>query len=121
MRRKFRVVVDGETFIVEIEEIGAASPEKGPSTERPVTAAPQLVVHGEQVGGDGIVSAPLPGVVSEVRVKIGERVGAGDVLLVLEAMKMENEIYAPIDGVVEEINVDVGQQVNRGDRLIHVS
>jgi len=121
MRRKFRVVVDGETFIVEIEEIGAAGQKKGPSTERPATAAPRQVEHGGQVGGEGIVSAPLPGVVSEVRVKIGDRVGAGDVLLVLEAMKMENEIYAPIDGVVEEIYVDVGEQANRGDRLIHVS
>lgn len=121
MRRKFRVVVDGEAFIVEVEEIGAAGVGEEPSTERPVAVAPRRVEQTGRVSGNGVVTAPLPGVVSEVRVDVGERVEAGAVLMVLEAMKMENEIYAPVDGVVREIYVEAGRQVGRGDRLILVS
>ena len=119
MRRKFKVVVDGETFMVEIEEIGGESEGEGPSTGRPMARRP--VERGGQVANEGVITAPLPGVISDVRVKVGDRVEAGAVLLVMEAMKMDNEIYAPIGGVVKEIYVGAGQQVNRGDRLIHVS
>jgi len=65
--------------------------------------------------------APLPGVVSEVRVAVGDRVDPGSVVLVLEAMKMENEVYAPAGGVVEEVYVEPGRQVGRGDRLVLIS
>lgn len=121
MRRRFRVTVDGETFVVEVEEIGAAPVGEPPLGERPVAAAPRRVERRERTGGEEVVAAPLPGVVSEVRVVVGDRVEAGAVLLVLEAMKMENEIYAPVGGVVKEVYVEAGQQVGRGDRLILVS
>ena len=121
MRRKFKVVVDGETFMVEIEEIEGASEGESPSTGRPAATAHRPVERGGQVANEGVITAPLPGVISDVRVKVGDRVEGGAVLLVMEAMKMDNEIYAPIGGVVREIYVGAGQQVNRGDRLIHVS
>ena len=73
------------------------------------------------MANEGVITAPLPGVISDVRVKVGDRVEGGAVLLVMEAMKMDNEIYAPISGVVKAIHVRAGQQVNRGDKLIHVS
>ncbi|MFQ6054072.1 MAG: biotin/lipoyl-containing protein, partial [Candidatus Bathyarchaeia archaeon] len=61
------------------------------------------------------------GVVSEVRVGVGDHVEAGSVLLVLEAMKMENEIYAPASGLVEEVYIEKGQQVARGEGLLRLS
>jgi len=121
MKRKFKVVVDGETFTVEIEEIGVVMEGKKTPIERLETVAPRPDEQRERAASDGIITAPLPGVVSEVRVDVDDRVEAGAVLLVLEAMKMDNEIYAPVGGVVKEIYVDVGQQVGRGDRLIVIS
>jgi biotin carboxyl carrier protein len=124
MKRKFKVTVDGETFLVEVEEVegGGESP---PALKKQVTKLPvavkdqsKLVVRTNQ---EGYVLAPLPGVVSDVRVTKGSRVVKGAILLVLEAMKMENEIYAPADGVVKEVFVEVGQQVGWGDRLLLIS
>lgn len=124
MKRKFRVTVDGETFLVEVEEVL----EEGTTTRARAEKPPRMeaVAH-ERAGattveiGRGVVSAPLPGVVSGLRVAEGDEVKAGSVLLVLEAMKMENEIYAPADGVVSEVYVEVGEQVGRGDRLVLIS
>jgi biotin carboxyl carrier protein len=124
MKRKFKVTVDGETFLVEVEEVeeGGASPPtlKTQATKPPVAVKDQskLVARTDQ---EGYVLAPLPGVISDVRVTKRSRVVKGAILLVLEAMKMENEIYAPADGVVKEVFVEVGQQVGRGDRLLLIS
>jgi biotin carboxyl carrier protein len=124
MKRKFRVTVDGETFLVEVEEVEGGGPRppafKKHVTKPPVAAKAQAkpIVGTDQ---EGYVLAPLPGVVSEVRVTKGSQVEKGAILMVLEAMKMENEIYAPADGVVEETFVEVGQQVGRGDRLLLIS
>lgn len=124
MKRKFKVTVDGETFLVEVEEVEGEGP--SPPTLKKQTTKPTVAVKDQAkpiIGTDqeGYVLAPLPGVVSEVRVTKGSRVEKGAILLMLEAMKMENEIYAPMDGVVEETFVEVGQQVGRGDRLLLIS
>jgi biotin carboxyl carrier protein len=121
MKRRFKVTVDGETFIVDVEEIEAARMGEASSAERPVAAAPKRAEEMVRAEGEGLIMAPLPGVVSEVRVGVGDRVEAGSVLLVLEAMKMENEVYAPMGGVVKEVYVDTGQQVGRGEKLILIS
>ncbi len=122
MKRKFNVTVDGKTYAVEVEEVtgrGEAhsriSPPKARMTVRERTMSPRAPVE------DGVISAPLPGVVSDLRVSRGDSVDAGDVLLILEAMKMENEIHAPSGGVVEEVYVGVGDQVGRGAPLVKVS
>lgn len=75
----------------------------------------------EQAGGGGRVNAEIPGVVVSVAVEVGQTVHAGDALLVLEAMKMQNEIDAPVAGTVEEIRVQPGQSVNAGDLLVVVT
>ena len=124
MKRKFKVTVDGETFLVEVEEVEGGGPSptvlKNRATKPPVAVKDRAkpIIGTDQ---EGYVLAPLPGVVSEVRVTKGSQVEKGAVLLVLEAMKMENEIYAPADGVVEETFVEIGQQVGRGDRLLLIS
>ena len=70
--------------------------------------------------GDGRVKAPIPGLISRVLVAPGEPVVAGQALVVLEAMKMENEIRAPFDGVVSSVSATVGQTVPRGQALVEV-
>ena len=74
----------------------------------------------EAAGGDGAVKAEIPGLVVAVNVAAGDAVSAGDTLLVLEAMKMQNEIAAPIDGTVGEVLVEAGQSVNAGDGLLRI-
>jgi biotin carboxyl carrier protein len=124
MKRKFKVTVDGETFLVEVEEVEGGGPSptalKTQATTPPVTVKDQAkpIVGTDQ---EDYVLAPLPGVVSEVRVTKGSQVEKGAILMVLEAMKMENEIYAFADGLVEEVFVEAGQQVGRGDRLLLIS
>ncbi len=124
MKRKFRVTVDGETFLVEVEEVleeGTTTRARAGKPPRMDAVVPLKAEATTVAMERGVVSAPLPGVVSELRVAEGDEVKAGSVLLVLEAMKMENEIYAPADGVVSEIHVEVGKQVGRGDRLVLIS
>jgi biotin carboxyl carrier protein len=124
MKRKFRVTVDNETFLVEVEEIideGIASESNIAKATRPTRTVQGRFEHPESMAEVGVVIAPIPGVVSDLRVSKGDKVEAGSVLLLLEAMKMENEIYTPSEGVVKEIFVEVGQQVSRGERLVLVS
>ena len=118
MRKKFRVVVNGKEYVVEVEEIGdSVEPRKVERVERkretPVKREKREV---EQV--KGAVTAPMPGKVTKIKVKIGDRVKKGAVVAMLEAMKMENEILAPNDGVVKEIKVKEGANVNRGDIIM---
>jgi len=70
------------------------------------------------LGGEGVVRAPMPGTVLSIKRNVNDRVKAGDVLLTLEAMKMENEIYAPRSGVIKKIAVSEKQSVNYGEVLV---
>ena len=78
---------------------------------------PLEITHIED-GGSGKLTAPMPGKVIAIQVKIGDKVEVGDPLIVVEAMKMEHTITAPIDGEVAEINYATGDQVAEGDQLI---
>ena len=75
---------------------------------------------GQHKSAEGSLDAPMPGVVVEVLVAAGDRVSAGDTLLVLEAMKMEHQVHAPVDGVVKRVLGHAGTQVGEGDRLIEL-
>ena len=135
-RRRFAITVDGIRHEVIVEELPDVSPPAGaPVTARDLAAlasppggAPNPGSTGVGVpqdgpGGapaDGWVPAPMPGTVTEVRVKPGDRVERGDVLLVLTAMKLENEIAAPAGGVVEAVAVQPGVTVNSGDPLVQL-
>ena len=70
------------------------------------------------VAAAGALVAPMPGVVADVRVAVGDHVGTGQVLVVLEAMKMEHHVVAPADGTVTEVHVRVGGQVQNGHLLL---
>lgn len=131
--RKFRVQVNGNMYEVEVEEIGGApagpqpapvvratspTPPAPPAVPAPAPkAAPAPVAPSGNGSG---VAAPMPGTITDVRVKVGDRVEPRTVVMMLEAMKMENEIFAGRAGVVSQIAVDKGASVNTGDLLISV-
>lgn len=117
--KKFKVVVNGETFEVEVEELTTPIPTqtKAATTTRQAVAKKartQTSVHGL----NNNVTAPLPGNINEIKVAVGDQVNAGDVLVILEAMKMENEITAPVAGLIKELLVKKGQVVQSGELLI---
>ena len=119
--RKFNITVNGVAYEVEVEEVGegaAAVPQKtaapAPKAAPAKAAAPQKAAP---VANGTKVNAPMPGTILEVKAQQGQSVKKGDVLMVLEAMKMENEIMCPQDGTVAQINVGKGASVNSGDVL----
>ena len=137
--RKFAITVNGNTYEVEVEEIGgapvyAAAPVAAPvAAPAPVAAAPAAAPKAAApaaapkaaapagAAGANKVNAPMPGTILDVKVSVGQAVKNGQVLCVLEAMKMENEIAAPCDGVVASINVTKGATVNTGDLLLSLN
>ena len=108
--KKFNITVNGTAYEVEVEEVKAAAP-KAPKA--PAAPAPAPV----PAAGESAVNAPMPGKVIKLVASVGQAVKAGEVVLILEAMKMQNEIVAPVDGTVKAINVAAGQAVQSGDVL----
>ena len=99
--KKYRVNVNGSVYEVEIEEMDAPATTSAPAPAK-AAAAP---------AGGAQVKAPMPGAILDVRVQNGQKVKKGDVLVILEAMKMENEIQAPCDGTVAGVSVRKGDNV----------
>lgn len=133
--RQFRVLVNGNEYKVAIEEIAeeagssemsapppkaAASSPKPPAAEK--KAAPATPVKQEaRSNGEGNIKAAMPGTILDIKVAVGDAVTKGQPLLVLEAMKMENDVMAPHDGEVKEIYVSKGASVNSGDALMVIA
>ena len=115
--KKYNVTVNGETFAVEVEEIGGSAPVAAAAAPAAAPAASPAPKAAPAPTGNAITS-PLPGTVLRINVAVGQAVKAGDVVLVLEAMKMENDITAATDGTVSAIHVNVGATVQTGDALI---
>ncbi|AZR72672.1 hypothetical protein BBF96_04270 [Anoxybacter fermentans] len=131
MVRKFKVKVKGEIYEVEVEEVREKNEIGGVSTTVATTTtvqAPEVTSTPETprkpqskkaiTGGTEQVKAPMPGTILDVKVKVGDRVKAGDAVVVLEAMKMENDIMTSVDGEVKEVLVNSGATVNEGDILV---
>ena len=123
--RRFNVTVNGVSYDVVVEEIGAgaqapaAAPVAAPTVAAPAPAAapaPKAAPAGN--AGAVAVKAPMPGTILKVNVTVGASVKKGDVLCVLEAMKMENDICAPQDGTVASVNVQKGASVQTEEVLI---
>ena len=121
MMRKFIVNVNGNSYEVSVEEIdGASAPKAAPAA--PAQAAPAAPAAAPAApapaAGGRVVASPMPGNILDVRVAAGQSVKSGAVLVILEAMKMENEILAPADGVIRDVRVAKGAAVNAGDVLV---
>ncbi len=128
--RRFSVTVNGNVYEVEVEELGAGvsapvaapvqAPAAAPATAPAPKAAPAAPKAAAPAGSAGAVSvsAPMPGNILKVNVTAGQAVKKGDVICVLEAMKMENDIPAPQDGTIASVNVQKGASVNSGDVLV---
>ena len=126
---KYIVTLKDKTYEVEVEEGEAMILDeydvKAPAAPAPAAAAPAAApaaaapaaAAAAPVSGTA-VPAPLPGNVLSIKVNQGDSVAEGDVLLIIEAMKMENEVAAPCAGTVQQISVSVGQMVNTGDTLV---
>lgn len=120
--RKYKVTVNGQSYLVEVEEIAekTASHEPAGSQAAPAETAaetPPKIDLPDESGAFQIV-APMPGSIIEIKIKEGEVVAAGAVLLTLEAMKMENEITSAHAGTVSKVLVREGDAVNTGDPLV---
>jgi biotin carboxyl carrier protein len=124
--KQYRVTVNGQSYDVAVEELGAGAAPARSAAPAPI-AAPAPVATGAPAAapasvaasaGSLTVKAPMPGTVMSFKVSVGQSVNRGDVLLILEAMKMENEIVAPQAGKVAALKVPVSASVNTGDPLI---
>jgi len=135
---KYKVTVDGTAYIVEVEDLGiSAAPVPRPVVFAPVPAAepapvaepveapapvakpaPTTPASAPIPSGGISITAPMPGKILKIAVSVGQTVIDGDVVIVLEAMKMENEIFATTNGKIIDIRVNSGDTVNVGDVLI---
>lgn len=117
------VTVNGVAYNVTVEEgtgapVAPAAPAAAPAPAPAATpAAPAAPAAPAGAAGSVVVNAPMPGNILDVKVKPGDSVKAGDTLLILEAMKMENEISAPQDGTIASIDVRKGDVVDSGALL----
>lgn len=119
---KYRVNVNGEMYEVEIELMGSApsapaqapAPAAAPAPEAPAAPAPAAAPAAPVAAGSSSLNSPMPGTILAVNVAAGDSVKKGQVLFILEAMKMENEIMAAEDGVVASVAVTKGSAVDSG-------
>ena len=125
---QYRVSVNGKSYDVVIELVGGAAPAAPkPAASVPVApaatvpAAPVASAPAPATSGEEQILCPMPGSIWQVSVSVGQQVEAGEVLIILEAMKMENEIVAPRSGTVKQILVAKGAAVESGDVLVVLS
>ena len=127
-----KITVNGVTYAVEVEKVGGfiataapvAAPKAAPvaavAAPAPAPAAvvaPKAAAPVEVADGDTSMKAPMPGKVSKIVAKVGDKVKKGDIIMILEAMKMQNEMGSPIDGTVKVINTTVNENVKPGQLL----
>ena len=114
--KNYRITVNGTAYDVAVEELGAGAAPAAVAAPAPVAAAAPAPAA-PAAAGSIEVAAPMPGKILNVKAGVGTAVKKGDVILILEAMKMENDVVAPEDGTVASINVSAGDAVEAGDVL----
>lgn len=112
--KKYRIKLNGRVYEMEMEEITGMEAAAVTKEEKPA----EVKIN---AGAGETISAPMPGNILNVLVKAGDSVKKGQVIAILEAMKMENEIVSPVDGTVASVGVAKGQTVNHGDVIAQIS
>ena len=117
--KKYRVTVNGTVYEIELEELTGAAPSApaAPAAAAPAAAAPAAPAPAAAPAGGEQVTSPMPGTILAVNVAVGDTVKRGQVLMILEAMKMENEIMCPCDGKIASVNTSKGSSVESGTLL----
>ena len=122
--KNYRITVNGTSYDVAVEELSGGAVASAPAAAPAPVAAPAApaaapAAPAPAAGGAGSikVSSPMPGKILAVKANVGDSVKKGQVILILEAMKMENEVVAPEDGTIASIDVTVGASVESGDTL----
>lgn len=120
--KNYRITVNGTSYDVTVEELSGGAAPAAPvaaPVAAPAPAAAPVPAKAAPAGGAGSikVSSPMPGKILAVKANVGDSVKKGQVILILEAMKMENEVVAPEDGTIASIDVTVGASVESGDTL----
>ncbi len=129
MGEKRKVTVDGKEFEVEIElidgvwEVTLEGRKFSVETdeEKQQIRRTREKGSGSKLGASGTISSAIPGKIVSILVSVGDAVSAGDVVIVLEAMKMQNEIKASVDGVISEIKCNAGERVEANVPLLEIS
>lgn len=133
--KRYTITVNGQAYDVQVEEnasgapVAAAAPAAAPApaapaaapapTAAPAAAAPAAPAAAPAPAADAeVVSSPMPGTILDIKVSAGSKVSKGDVLVVLEAMKMENDIVAAHDATVAAVHVQKGDSVESGSALV---
>ena len=112
--KKYRVTVNGTVYEIELEELTGAAPS---APAAPAAAAPAAPAPAAAPAGGEQVTSPMPGTILAVNVAVGDTVKRGQVLMIREAMKMENEIMCPCDGKIASVNTSKGSSVESGTLL----
>ena len=113
--KNYTITVNGNVYDVTVEErIAAGAATSAPKAAAPKAAAPKAAPKAAAGQGSVKVNSPMPGKILSVKTSVGQAVKKGEVLMILEAMKMENEVVAPEDGTVASIDVAAGDSVEAG-------
>jgi glutaconyl-CoA/methylmalonyl-CoA decarboxylase subunit gamma len=134
--KQYNITVNGTAYAVEVEELGGTSapkvahaapapvaapaPAAAPAAAAPAPATKPAAPAAAPSAGATTINAPIPGTVLDIRVTPGQAVKSGDILLILEAMKMENEIMSPVDGTIDVVTTTKGSAVNAGDLMLTI-
>ena len=113
--KNLKITVNGVAYDVQVEEVGGSA--SAPAA--PVATAPKAAPAAAPTSGEPL-NCPMPGTIISVNVSVGQQVKLGDEVVVLEAMKMENEIKAPKDGTITSVNVNKGDAVESGTLLVTI-
>lgn len=116
--KNLKITVNGVAYDVQVEEVGASASAPVAATATPAAPAPKAAPAAPTSGEP--LNCPMPGTIVSVNVSAGQKVKLGDVVVVLEAMKMENEIKAPKDGTITSVNVNKGDAVESGTLLVTI-
>jgi len=119
--RKFKIKIDGKSFEAEVEEIGSSQVQQTAPRQAAQKAAPAPAPTPTPAATGNTIVSPMPGKIISIKVSQGQKIKKGDVVLILEAMKMEQEIKSSLEGTVSEIAVSEGDTVKKEQQLIVVN